>query len=225
MKMRSFKHGLVLAENAPDFTRSPGLHMSDIYNSLYKTIDPVRYDKRDEDGNPEELNRAKLEAGMGLELRLELNIAAHYGGCRPGELFTQHARHCSLHGTPVRSGLLLCHCGAGVAYSPDWLFDIPTLILGEFKFSWYSMRDFPELDKFDKWQCQIMAYLYHLRLTTCWVFPYWVNGSYPRGSKGEFSPPTPSFDDAYELEYRPIELLDNWSALLQHAWRKGLLPA
>ena len=218
MQCRAFKHGLILAQNAPDFVRSPGLHMSDIYNSMFKAIDPKRYDKYDEDGNPEELNRAKLEAGMGLELRLEPNIQSVYGGSRPGELFTQHAGDCSLAGVPVRDGRVLCHCGAGVAYSPDWLFDTPELILGEFKFTWYSMRDFPHHEKFDKWLCQVKAYLFHLRLPKAWVVPFWVNGLYPRGA------PSPSFDDFYELTFGPKELVDNWSALLRHAWRKGLIP-
>ena len=138
MQVRQFKHELVLAENTPDFVRSPGLHMSDIYNSLFKAIDPKRYDRRDEDGNPEELNRAKMEAGSGFETRVEPLIAAKWGGCRPGEFFTQHSRACPKFRTPATSGADLCHCGAGVAYSPDWLFPTATdIILGEFKFSWY----------------------------------------------------------------------------------------
>lgn len=218
MKVRQFKHGLSLAGNAPDYARSPGLHISDIYNSLFKSIDPARYDKHNEDGTPEDVDWTKVAAGTAWENQFEPILQRTYGGCRPGELFTQHARNCSATSIPVRDGSVLCHCGAGVAYSPDWIFDEPQLILGEFKFSWYSMRDFPNVDKFDKWLCQVKAYLYHLRMTTCWVFPYWVNGMYPRGA------PSPSFDDAYELEFRPTELLDNWSDLLRHAWRKGLLP-
>lgn len=219
MRIREFEHGLVLGQNAPDFVRSPGLHASDIYNSLYKKLDPKRYDKRDEDGNPEELNRTKLEAGMGLETRLEPNLATVYGGERPGELFTQHARDCSAYGQPVRDGSILCSCGAGVAYSPDWLFYEPKLILGEFKFSWYSCRDFPKDPKFDKWVCQCQFYCYHLGIDTVWVFPYWVNGTYPRGG-----PPSPMFDKAYELEFSHKELVTNWNGLLRHAKREGLIP-
>jgi hypothetical protein len=221
MLCKQVPHGLVLARNAPDFMRSPGLHMSDIYNSLYKDIDPKRYDKRDEDGNPEELNLAKLEAGMGFEMRLEPLL----DGERPGEFFTQHAKDCSLHGRPVRDGALLCHCGAGVAYSPDWLFYEDTeTVLGEFKFSWYSMRDFPDDPKFDKWVCQVKAYLYHLRLLKARVYPYWVNGSYPR-SKDGFVPPSPSFEHYYEMTFGVQELYTNWVGLLRHAWKKGLIPA
>lgn len=219
MQCKPFKHGLVLAQNAPDFERSPGLHMSDIYNALYKKLDPRRYDKRDEDGNPEELNRAKLEAGMGLELRLEPNIASVFGGSRPGELFTQHARTCPAYRTPVRDGAVLCACGAGVAYSPDWLFDIAgRLILGEFKFSWYSCRDFPRDRKFSKWLCQCKAYCYHLRVTDTWMFPFWVNGVYPTGA------PTPLFEDAYALTFTQRELDDNWSDLLRFAKKEKMMP-
>jgi hypothetical protein len=216
VQVRQFRHELVLAQNSPDFHRSTGLHMSDIYNSLFKGLDPKRYDKYNEDGSPEEMDWTKVAAGTAWENHFEPILQARYGGCRPGEMFTQHARDCSLAGTPVRDGSLLCHCGAGVAYSPDWLFDAP--ILGEFKFSWYSMRDFPNHEKFDKWVCQVQAYLYHLRMDTVWVFPYWVNGLYPRGA------PAPDFDNAYELVFRQTELVDNWSSLLRHAWRKGLIP-
>lgn len=218
MRVREFEHGLVLAQNAPDFVRSSGLHMSDIYNSLYKKLDPARYDKRDEDGNPEELNKAKLEAGMGLEMRLEPQLETAYGGCRPGELFTQHAPMCSLYRVPVRNGLILCHCGAGVAYSPDWIFDKPERILGEMKCSWYSMRDFPHLDKFDKWVCQVKSYLKHLKMLKAWVIPYWVNGAYPKGA------PTPNFDRFYELIFTQREVDDNWQMLLHHAWKEGMIP-
>ena len=217
MKTRTFKHDLVLAQNAPDFVRSPGLHMSDIYNSLYKQLDPKRYDKRDEDGNPEELNRAKIEAGSGLETRLEPLIAQKWGGCRPGEFFTQHALDCSAHGRPVRDGCVLCHCGAGVAFSPDWLFDdIP--VFAEFKFSWYSAKDFPNDPKFDKWMTQVKSYGYHLRMDTVWMFPYWVNGLYPCGT------PSPLFDDVYELQFDEKELWNCWLELRRHAWKEGLIP-
>ena len=217
MRVREFEHGLVLANNAADFVRSPGLHMSDIYNSLYKKLDPKRYDKRDEDGQPEEMNWTKVGAGTAFEIQLEPQVAAVYGGCRPGELFTQHTRECSAYKRPVRDGNVLCVCGAGVAYSPDWLFEEP--ILGEFKFSWYSCKNFPHEDKFDKWVCQVKSYLHHLKLTVAWVFPYWVNGIYPRGG-----PPTPEFAKAYELVFTPKELLDNWSTLLRHAKKEKMIP-
>jgi len=221
--VRKFQHGIDLAQNAPDFVRSPGLHMSDIYNSMFKGLDPERYDKRDEDGNPEELNHAKVGAGSGFERMFEPLLQQVYGGDRPGELFTQHARDCSCAGIPVRNGNVLCHCGAGIAYSPDWIF--PQLVLGELKFSWYSERDFPANEKFDKWVCQCQSYLFHLRFCTVWVFPFWVNGAYPRGADKKFAPPTPNFDDAYELTFTVKELTNNWNDLLRHAWRKGMLPA
>lgn len=222
MLVRKFQHGIDLAQNAPDFVRSPGLHMSDIYNAWFKDIDPERYDKYDEDGEPERMNRDKVGAGSAFERAFEPLLEAAYGGSRPGELFTQHAKDCSATGIPVRDGSVLCHCGAGVAYSPDWVF--PELVLGEFKFSWYSSRDFPNHEKFDKWMVQVKAYLFHLRMTEVWVFPYWVNGCYPRGADKKFCPPTPSFDDAYSLTFTPKELIGNWHDMLRYAWRKGLIP-
>ena len=218
MKVRQFAHELVLSGNPEGYERSPGLHMSDLYNSMYKRLDPKRYDKRGADGQPEEMDWAKVSAGMGFESRLEPQIAARYGGCRPGEMFTQHARDCGAYRRPVKDGRVICACGAGIAYSPDWLFD--DLILGEFKFSWYSSKNFPHEDKFAKWMCQVKAYLYHLKMSVVWVFPYWVNGTYPRGG-----PPSPSFDDAYEITFTERELGDNWKNLLKHARKEKMVPA
>lgn len=222
MRCTQHPHGINLIVNAPGFERSPGLHMSDIYNSYFKDIDPERYDKYDEDGNPEEMNHGKVGAGSGFERILEPLVEETFGGSRPGELFTQHASDCSLHGRPVRDGAVLCHCGAGVAYSPDWIF--PALVLGEFKFSWYSMREFPNHEKFDKWLAQVKAYLLHLKMLRVWVFPFWVNGAYPRGADKKFVPPSPVFDDYYELTFTVPELVTNWNRLLRHAWRKGMIP-
>ena len=218
MRVREFDHGLDIACNAPDYVRSPGLHVSDIYGSMYKSLDPKRYDKKNPDGSDEEMNWVKVAAGSAWENHLEPILQRRYGGCRPGELFTQHAEDCPLYRTPVRDGYLLCHCGAGVAYSPDWLFDTPDLILGEFKFSWYSPRDYPHLDKFAKWNTQVKVYLYHLRLLRVWMFPFWVNGTYPRGA------PSPQFEKAYELTFTEKEVSNEWKQLLRHAWKEGMIP-
>jgi len=218
VQVREFEHQLDITNLSPDYVRSPGLHISDIYGSLYKKLDPRRYAKLDEDGLPEAMNWTKVAAGSAWENHLEPQLQKQFGGSRPGELFTQHATTCSSYRRPVRDGSVLCHCGAGVAYSPDWLFDEPELILGEFKFSWYSCRNFPKEDKFDKWVCQVKTYLYHLKMHIVWVFPYWVNGTYPKGA------PSPDFRLAYELTFTQRELDDNWSALLRHAWKEKMLP-
>jgi hypothetical protein len=220
VKVTQHEHGLVLGRNAPGFVRSPGLHMSDLYGSLYKHLDPKRYDKRDADGVPEEMDWVKVEAGMGWEMRLEPMLEEQGPGERPGEFFTQHARTCSLYKHLVTDGSVICSCGAGVAYSPDWLFYLPDeIVLGEFKFTWYSLRDFPNHEKFDKWLCQVKCYCKHLKLLKCRIYPYWTVGGYPKGA-----PPTPVFDSYYLLEFTQAELDKEWNQLVRWGKKVKMIP-
>ncbi len=220
MKVTEFDHGLILSAHTAGYVRSTGLHMSDIYNSLYKGIDPKRYDKHDADRNeiPFDLNR--MGVGTAFEEALKPALLAQLFSDRPGEFFTQHAESCSLYGIPVKDGLILCACGAGIAYSPDQLlWDDEGLILGEFKLTWYSSKNAPFEEKFDKWRCQMMAYCYHLQTLRSVLYPFWVNGAYPRGG-----PPAPVFEKGYRMVFEQRELDRNWRILLKHGWKKGMIP-
>ena len=222
MKATEHPHGLVLSDIDAGSDRSTGLHMSDLYGSLYKDLQPKRYNKKTAEGLPEEMDWNKVFAGLAFERQLEPLLRKLCDGERPGELFTQHDPSCSAFDTRVKDGSVICHCGAGVAYSPDWLFFSPEGdVLGEFKFTWYSLRDFPHHEKFDKWLCQVKCYLKHLKLQkrTVRVYPYWVVGGYPKGA-----PPTPVFTSYYELVFTQRELDHEWEILVEHGRKVGMIP-
>jgi hypothetical protein len=221
MIITEVEHGLSLAANAPGFVRSPGLHMSQIYGSLYAMIDPERYDKREPDGSTKGLDLVIMEEGMAFEEWLEPRLAARLLGARPGEFFTQHDAMCPLEGTRVRDGGLLCACGAGIAYSPDWLFDEPdgSTVLGEFKRTKYTLRGAPYNEKFDKWITQMKAYCYHLNVLRARLYVLFVMGDY------SYKPPLGDEQiKAWEITFTSAELEREWARLLRHAHRKGLLP-
>lgn len=163
MKCREFLHGLDLMTPTEGYKRTPGLHISEVYNDLYRKLDPKRYDKRDKDGKPLPLPEDRVGFGTRFEEALEPQLAAKWKGARPGEFAVQHesdclhshiARRCDPARARVRVGDPLCSCGAGIIYSPDYIFYVGGEdILGEFKLTWYSSRGFPNDPKFDKWKC------------------------------------------------------------------------
>jgi hypothetical protein len=192
--IKPYEHNIVLAQPTEGYVRSPGLHMSDIYNSLYKELDPKRYDKKDKQGNPLPFDLAKLELGTAFEEVLEEALRQRIFGARPGEFTTEE----------------------GVIFSPDYIFfEENESILGEFKCTWYSMKNAPHDQKFDKWITQIKAYLHHLSMTRCRLFVFFVNGDY----KANRSPVLLAWD----LTFTPSELTANWNMLKRHAVRKGMI--
>jgi hypothetical protein len=219
LKVTEFEHGLTLAAPAEGYVRSPGLHMSEIYGSLFKERDPEKFDKRDKDGNPLPFDLAKMEMGLRFEEMLEIALRKTLLGRRPGEYFTEHAADCVHRRRKLKEGLV-CPCGGGIAYSPDYLFLIDDeVILGEFKLTWYSSKGAPEIEKFDKWIVQIKSYLYHLELRIARLYVFFVNGKYPKGG-----PPTPELR-AWKLEFKQRELESNWAMMVRHANKKGMLSA
>lgn len=221
MKCEEFEHGLTLAAPAEGYVRSPGLHMSEIYGSLFKEKDPEKFDKRDKNGNPIPFDLAKMEMGLRFEEMLEAALRKSLFGRRPGEYVTEHAVDCPHRKRKLKEGLC-CPCGAGVAYSPDYLFiieDEEDPVLGEFKLTWYSSKGAPEIEKFDKWIVQIKSYCYHLGIRKARLYVFFVNGKYPKGG-----PPTPELR-AWHLEFNERELVSNWLMLVRHANKKGMLSA
>lgn len=214
-------HGIDFAKGAEGYVRSAGLHMSDIYNALYKKLDPDRYDKRDINGDAVPFDLQKLEFGLRFEEMLERVLALSVLGERPGEFRTQHDPECPAAATKMPEGLFCPHCLAGTYYSPDYLFyePEPEPVLGEFKLTWYSSKGAPNVpEKFDKYFTQIKAYLYHLRLRRARLYVFFVNGKYPRGG-----PPTPEFR-VWKMQFTERELHDEWKMLRRFALKEGVKP-
>lgn len=196
-------HGLEGIVGVSTGHRSPGLHMSDLYGSLYADLYPKRYTKG---AVP---NPLYLEAGLAFEEMLEEKFKRRLGphlGERPDEQFTS----AELGGV------------AGIAYSPDLLIfdDQKGLILGEIKLSWQSSREVPRTagetfpPKFDRYFTQIMAYCFHLQTIYARLFVFFVNGYY--------QPPTPEFL-AWDLTFTQRELDECWAMLRNHGRSKGLI--
>ena len=156
---------------------------------------------------------------MAFESWLEPQLRIRLFGERPGEFVTQHAADCPRHDEVVVEGMDVgCYCGAGVAYSPDWLFYEDDLVLGEFKRTKYSMRGAPTDKKFQKWICQMQAYCYHLDTTVARLFVLFIMGDY------SYKPPDGDEQiKAWEFTFTKRELADNWNLLVRHARKKGLL--
>lgn len=139
-------HGLDLL--CSDLVRSPGIHASDIYNSLYAGLDPKRYRY---DGPP---NPLLLALGTAWEVALErLLIANGVKAERPGEIMSPE----------------------GIAYSPDLIIFNEVPRLGEIKLTSMSAKDMPIEpttglpNKIDKWLCQMMLYAHWLGLQDGWL--------------------------------------------------------
>lgn len=129
--------------------RGEGLHVSDIYGSLYQDLEPERYRK---DGTPPDLLMA---LGLAWEQYLEKALVANGVLCaRPGEQMTAE----------------------GMKYTPDLLIVNGEDRLGEIKFTFLSAKVTPQDKKFDKYLCQGKAYAYFTDIPRVRYYVLHVNG-------------------------------------------------
>jgi hypothetical protein len=135
--------------------RSPGLHLSAIYNDLFQDLEPKRFVRGT---TPDPL---RLEAGLSLEYALE-DAFKRRGIDRPGEFRTPE----------------------GIIFTPDLLIYNHGLRVGETKLTWLSSREVPREpsssfpSKFDKWFTQVKGYCHGLETPFARLYSYFVNGSY-----------------------------------------------
>ena len=231
--VRSFAHELDLMTPTEGYTRTPGLHASEIYNALCKKLDPKRYDKRDPKTKlPLPMPEDRVGFGTRFEEALEPQLKTRYQGYRPGEFAVQHGEDCPrayqslakkrpANRNPVKPGDPLCPCGAGIIYSPDYLFfvDGHPPILGEFKLTWMSSKGFPDDPKFMKWLMQVKFYLRNLQMNRVWFFPFWVNG----GTDNAYHQCQPEFKRAWDLSFSDGECEQTHQRLLRFARKEGML--
>jgi hypothetical protein len=202
MKIIPIEHGLDLAQGfgAP---RSPGVHMSDLYGSLYHELEPKRFKK----GGP--LPVEKFELGMafeemleeGLRTRIPKAIEQREEVLRPGEFVTDE----------------------GVIYSPDLLIFNGVTRLGEIKLTFMSTKGFPwklgEVytgfdQKADKYFTQMKCYCHHLKTYYARLYAFFVRGDY-KGNDQVFR--------AWDIEFTARECREEWEWVLDHGKKAGLL--
>lgn len=221
MIVRPFLHNIELAAPTPGYVRTKGLHMSDIYGSLAKKMDPDRFDKKDKDGNPTPMNFASMEVGTSFEEVLEPILAQRLLGERPGEFKTK--------------------VPPGILYTPDYIFYEDNDVLGEFKCTWWSThtkgQEFPLSEtqcagtrlkptwdgkstptfprKSKKWFWQMQSYMHHLGMERARLFVFFVNGDY--------KPPSPVPPIAWDFTFTAVEIRRTWDMLERHALKEGIL--
>ena len=154
MKITPVDHGLqnLVGKSGP---RSKGLHMSDLYGGLYKSLEPNRFT-----GAPP--NPLLLELGLSWETMLERELKARLLGERPEELITSE----------------------GIFYNPDLIIFNGSVRVGEMKLTYLSSREVPRQSansfppKFDRYFTQMMASAYHLDTNEARLFAFFINGDY-----------------------------------------------
>ena len=105
-----------LGQSSPG--RSTGvLHLSDIYGSLMRRLQPKRFDRRGKDGKRVPMDLVKVESGLVFENMLEKSLAEKFATARVGEIISAE----------------------GIRMTPDgWN---PTdLCLEEYRYAWMSSR-------------------------------------------------------------------------------------
>jgi hypothetical protein len=210
------EHGLLIGAPTEGYVRIPGLHMSTIYNDLYKDIDPKRFNK---EGGPDEI---AMEYGSSFEEALEdliaANLARRMTGTseRPGEFACMPSGVIVPVGTP-----------GSIIFSPDHFFyEAIETVLGEFKSTRMTIGGGLRQKKFDKWFCQMMAYGFPLQMECCRLVALFING---HGKWEDIEVPgfgiLPSGPLllAWDIRFTRLELENNWRMLMRHATRKGLL--
>ena len=199
MQITPIKHGLELGLSAPGYVRSPGLHASDLYGSLYAALEPKRY------GTGKPMDMLRIELGMAFEEMLERSIKSRLLGERPGEFTAEEE-------------------GKDIIFSPDMIFfEGKKTIVGEFKLSWQSSRSAPRTvdvgfpPKMDKFITQMALYCRWLDTKHARLIVFYVNGAWDH-SKG-FSPEILAWD----IEFSQQELDEQWAMVRNHARHLGLL--
>ncbi len=194
MKVQPVDHGLDLLKS--DLVRSPGLHASDIYGSLFKSLDPKRYDYAT-DPDP-----VLLSMGTAWEKHLEyLLIANGITAERPDEYLSP----------PMGPN------GVQVAFSPDLIIFNGVTRLGEIKLTSMSAKSMPKTetnelpDKLDKYLCQMKLYARWLGLYDGWLAVLFLHQPW----KPELR--------CFNLTFTERELVDNELMCVNHAIAQGML--
>jgi len=150
-------HGLDATLGASSGLRSGGVHISDVYNSLYQELEPARYAQA---GGPPVI---KMAMGLAWEAYVEACLRrAGIDAYRPEEGTTPE----------------------GLAFSPDLILIDERGIrrVGEIKLTYMSESETLGEPKFAKWLTQVQAYCHHMGTSSARFYVLFVNGNY-RGQR------------------------------------------
>ncbi len=187
---------LLTAELAP---RTPGLHVSQIYQHIMRSIAPEKYkDEWDEQSDAYALMGHAWEDLVGLVMGHQ--IRGEYGWIRAAEMKMD-----------------------GVLLTPDWLWMAPKRgpVVVDTKATWKSCRDcddggaFLNDVRFVAWKMQLLAYAHALDINHAELYVYFVIGDYQAGPKPQRK--------RWALEFTRAERVENWQMLLNTARREGWL--
>ena len=196
MRIVPVEHGLQDLIGKSVGPRSEGLHMSDIYGSLFQELEPKRYAHKP----GEELPLLRFEAGLALENILEQGLRQRLVE-RPGEFTTKE----------------------GIIFSPDLIMFNGTTRVGEMKLTWMTSGDAPREivngfpQRWDKWVVQMQSYCHCLETADARLIGFFINGPYPKDHKY-----TPELL-AWDITFSKREMDENWTMLMNHAKQRKML--
>lgn len=182
-------------------SRSPGLHVSQVYGDLDRLLNAKRYSSGISEG---ELSMFG-SIGFVWERILEETLGDITIGSDPARYFRPGEQECD--------GLLLTPDYADLDFYGD---GSNQLGLEEWKVNWKSVNAWNDMEKnFWRWLVQMKAYCYVLgtnsaRIRVLFIVGDWRDNITPQCRVREF-------------EFTDQELADNWHMLVQHAAAKGWL--
>lgn len=201
MIVTPFDHGLNIAPE--DTKRSKGVHMSSLYGDLYSDLEPDRFVRGTKPAP------ALLAVGLALEQYTErLLLAADIDAHRPPEFRTPDEY--------------------GIAFSPDLLISNGILKGGEIKATFMSARDWPTEvsrylpEKADRYVTQCKSYGHNLEIPDWVLYVWFLKGKWEKKLPNGEDSPLSDFR-AYHLTFTAKEMRDEYSMLIRHGKRKGLL--
>lgn len=230
MIITAIEHGLDLTRSFGP-PRSPGAHMSPLYNAVYAKLEPKRYAKKADDRPPKE----RWAIGMAFEDMLEEGLKSracqevidnprpHEQIERPGEFQTLHTDTCKVP-EELRVDGMGCWCGGGVYYSPDLLIFNKVTRLGEIKLNSMSAKGIPwklgaKYDgfdqKYDKYFTQMKCYCYHLGTPFARLYSFSIREMVYFNE--------PQIFRAWDVKFTKRELLEEWEWVLNNARHEGLV--
>lgn len=230
MIITAIEHGLDLTRSFGP-PRSPGVHMSELYGSLYAKLEPKRYAPKSDAPPPKE----RWAIGMAFEDMLEEGLKArattevmnnprpHEKIERPGEFETLHTDSCKVP-KRLRTPGMGCWCGGGIFYSPDLLIFNKVTRLGEIKLNSMSAKGIPwklgeKYDgfdkKFDKYLCQMKCYCHHLGTPFARLYSFSIREMVNFNDRQIFR--------AWDIRFTQRELVEEWEFVLHNARHEGLV--